>query len=118
MSLFVFLWSLLLIIPGIIKVISYSQAFYIKTENPQMSPMECLRASEDLMRNNKMEYFVLQLSFIGWFILCVLTFGLGFIYVLPYHSVTNAMYYRHLSPLAKIEIIENDTEIKNYIDNL
>ncbi|MDD4316555.1 MAG: DUF975 family protein, partial [Clostridia bacterium] len=101
--LLIVLWMLLFIIPGIIKAIAYSQVTYIKAENPDMDIMECLKESQRLMDGHKMEYFVMQLSFIGWFLLICITFGLAAIYVLPYHATTMALYYRALTP--QIEII-------------
>lgn len=104
--LLIFLWSLLLVIPGIIKAMAYSQVDYIKAENPDMDIMETLRESERLMKGHKMEYFVLCLSFFGWFLLVGITFGLAGIYVMPYFSTTRALYYRNLVP--KIEIASVD----------
>ncbi|MFW6312130.1 MAG: DUF975 family protein [Nanoarchaeota archaeon] len=94
--LLVFLWTLLLIVPGIIKSIAYSQINYIRADKSDLEIMQCLRESEELMYGHKMEYFVLQLSFIGWYLLCGITLGLACIYVLPYHSTVMAMYYRYL----------------------
>lgn len=104
--LFVFLWSLLLIVPGIIKAIAYSQVEYIKAENPDMDIMETLRESERLMNGHKMEYFVLCLSFIGWFLLVGITCGLAGIYVMPYFSMTRALYYRNLVPKVEISAVD------------
>ena len=104
-QIFVFLWSLLLIIPGIIKGISYSQVNYIRVENPDMGIMECIKESERIMQGHKWDYFVLQLSFLGWHILCVLTFGLLYIYVLPYFTMTKTLFYRQINPKYKVENI-------------
>lgn len=68
-SLFVFLWTLLLIVPGIIAVFRYSQAFYILADHPEKGVMECLRESKVMMTGNKGKFFCLALSFIGWAIL-------------------------------------------------
>ncbi len=95
-GIFVFLWSLLFIIPGIIKGISYSQAFYILLENPDMSTFECISASKELMSGHKAEYFVLMLSFIGWYLLGFATCAIAFIYVQPYLETVKANYYRYL----------------------
>lgn len=117
MVLIIFLWSLLFLIPGIIKAIAYSQALYIKAEKPDTEVMECLRESEELMRNHKMEYFILQLSFIGWYLLIGITFGLAYIYVGPYLSTTNTLYYRQLRPL-QVEINLLDGKIEDIADKL
>ena len=69
MSIFVVLWSLLLIVPGIIKMFSYSMSFYVLAQNPDMSIMECISESKHMMEGKKMNYFLLQLSFIGYYIL-------------------------------------------------
>jgi len=103
-TILIFLWTLLLIIPGIIKAIAYSQVNYIRAEKPDQDIMDCLKESENLMNGHKMEYFVLQLSFIGWFFLIPLTFGLVLIYLLPYYTATMTLYYRELRPKADEEI--------------
>ncbi len=81
MSLFIILWSLLLIIPGIIASYRYSQAFYILADDPSKSPMQCINESKEMMRNNKGTLFVLELSFIGWLILGFVA-GSGLSYLL------------------------------------
>jgi uncharacterized membrane protein len=95
-SLFITLWSLLFIVPGIIKAISYSQAPYIIAENPNMPAMEALRRSEEMMRGRKMEYFVLNLSFIGWALLAIPTLGLITIWLEPYMQMTMINFYSDL----------------------
>ncbi len=92
-SIFTFLWSLLFVVPGIIKSISYSQAYYILAEHPEMSGKEALDASVDMMDGHKMDYFVLILSFIPWCLLGAVTCGLGFLYVIPYMETTFANFY-------------------------
>ena len=83
-SLFEFLWSLLFVIPGIIKGIAYSFTPYILAENPNVGYREAIKISMVLTDGRKGELFLLSLSFIGWFILGAITFGIGFIYVIPY----------------------------------
>lgn len=97
-QIFVMLWSLLLIIPGVIKSLSYSMAFFVLAENPEMSGMEALNESKTIMKGHKWELFVLSLSFILWILLGVVTFGLAFIYVLPYMRVTMANFYNSIKP--------------------
>ena len=96
MSIFTFLWSLLLIIPGIIKGISYSMSFYILAENPDMSATDALNESKAIMEGHKMDYFVLTLSFIPWFLLMMITFGLAGIYVVPYMTLTITNFYHNI----------------------
>ena len=95
-TLFTFLWSLLLVVPGIVKSMAYSQTFFIMNEHPEYAGREAIDASQEMMRGHKWEYFVLNLSFIGWFLLSSLTFGLLLFYVMPYYQATMAEYYRYL----------------------
>ncbi len=92
-SIFTFLWSLLLVVPGIIKALSYSMSWYILVENPEMSPSEALNASKAMMDGHKADLFVLYLSFIPWFLLISVTFGIASIYVAPYMQTTVANFY-------------------------
>lgn len=93
-AVFVGLWSILLLVPGIVMGIAYSQSFYILNDQPDMEAMEVLRASKELMDGHKMEYFLLQLSFLPWMLLCV--FIVPLFYVVLYISATNAAYYDYL----------------------
>ncbi len=93
MSIFVTLWSLLLVIPGIIAAISYSQVPYILLDNPNMSAMDAIKMSKNMMQGHKADYFVLMLSFIGWSILAALTLGIGYLWLIPYTQVTMANFY-------------------------
>ena len=95
-GLFTFLWSLLLIVPGIIKACAYSQAMYVLAEDPGISPKEAIDKSKEMMEGHKMEYFVLSLSFIGWALLAPLTLGILYIWLLPYMQTTFANYYKSL----------------------
>lgn len=95
-AIFIFLWSLLLIIPGIIAALRYSMAFFILHDNPGMSGMEAIRQSSQLMKGYKGKLFMLYLSFIGWAILSVITFGIGFLWLAPYIQATLAAFYEQL----------------------
>ena len=75
-SIFVLLWSLLLIVPGIIAAFRYSQAFYILADDPNKGALECLRLSKEMMRDNKFKLFCVDLSFIGWLILAAIPAGI------------------------------------------
>lgn len=90
-GIFVYLWSLLLIIPGVVAAYRYRQAFYILLDHPEMSALECITASKNMMNGHKWELFVLDLSFIGWGLLTVIPFVS--VYVTPYMEVTCAGYY-------------------------
>lgn len=96
-NLFISLWTLLFIIPGIVKSYSYRLVPYIMAENPEMGWGEASRMSRDLMKGNKWKAFVLDLSFIGWKLLGALTLGLlDLFYVAPYVQATNAELYHAL----------------------
>ena len=97
MQFFIFLWSLLFIIPGIIKGIAYSMAPYILAENPEMTARDALNKSKEITQGHKGDLFVLALSFIGWILLTIVTFGLASIYVVPYIQATYANTYKKLS---------------------
>ena len=97
MGIFEILWSMLFVIPGIIKSIAYSMTFYIIAENPDISATDAIKKSQEIMQGHKMEYFILQLSFIPWLILTSFTFGLAGIYVLPYMAATRANFYKSIS---------------------
>lgn len=96
-ALFVFLWTLLLIIPGIIMSYAYSMAGYIMTENPEMSAKEAMEVSKKMMQGNKWRLFCLQFSFIGWMILGSLTLGIGFLWINPYMNAAVTSFYDDIS---------------------
>lgn len=102
MMIFILLWSLLLVIPGIIAAYRYSQAVFIMVENPDKGIMQCIRESKEMMVGHKMEYFILEISFFFWMLLGNFTCGLAYIYVYPYMTVTFANYYNHLKPVSVV----------------
>lgn len=106
-NLFTFLWSLLFVIPGIIKGLSYSMGMYILSEHPEMTATEALNESKRIMVGHKGELFVLYLSFIGWYLLAVPTFGLIFIWLTPYIKMTVANFYNAIKP--PVENISSST---------
>lgn len=97
MGIFIFLWSLLLIIPGIIAAYSYAMTPYILEENPSMSVMEAIRRSKEMMDGNKWRLFCLQISFIGWALLSILTCGVGFLFLTPYMSAAECAFFYEIS---------------------
>ena len=105
-GLFTSLWSLLLYIPGIIKALSYSMALYILAENPDMPALEAIDRSKKMMDGHKMDLFVLYLSFIGWGLLCGITFGIAAIWVIPYMQATMTNAYNYLKPAAPVAEVE------------
>lgn len=97
-SIFITLWSLLFVIPGIIAAFRYRMALYILIDHPEMSPLECIRESKRMMAGHKWELFCLDFSFIGWTILENFSYIGPFvlIYTLPYKGFTYALYYEAL----------------------
>ena len=95
-SILIALWSLLLVIPGIIKAYSYSMSYYILADNPAMSANTARVQSMELMNGNKWRLFCLDCSFIGWYILCALTFGILTLWVRPYHEAARAVFYQEI----------------------
>jgi uncharacterized membrane protein len=103
MMVYMFLWFLLFIIPGIIKAIAYSQVYFVLKDNPEIGINAAITKSRKLMHGYKWKYFVLQLSFIGWIILCLLSLGIGFLWLSPYLSASNAAFYNELVGKQKSE---------------
>lgn len=97
----IFLQLLLFIIPGIIAIYRYALIPYILAENPDMPVMEALELSKKMMVGNKMRLFGLQLSFIGWMFLSVLTFGIGFLWLSPYMEAATASFYESIKTKAE-----------------
>lgn len=101
-GIFTFLWTLLLIVPGIIKIMAYSQTYFIykdlndRGEADGLTLTDYITRSRRLMVGNKGRYFMLQLSFLGWWILGSITLGIGFIWIYPYYKLTMANFYQDL----------------------
>ncbi len=98
---YIFLWTLLLIIPGIIKAFSYAMTSYILKDNPEIKNNEAIEKSMQMMQGHKMDLFLLYLSFIGWAILSVLTLGIGFIFLTPYVNAAVSHFYEDLKEEAQ-----------------
>jgi uncharacterized membrane protein len=96
MGIFIALWSILLIIPGIIKSLSYSQTFFILRDHPEYTILQAITESRKRMNGLKWKYFLLNLSFIGWAILSVITLGIGLLWLSPYVSTSTATFYNEL----------------------
>lgn len=95
-NVFTFLWSLLFVVPGIIKSLAYSQANYVIHDNPRLKGKEAIEISKRMTNGFKGDLFSMYLSFIGWYILVGLTCGILSIYVTTYVETTAAMYYENL----------------------
>ena len=89
----IFLWSLLFIIPGIYVSYSYALVFYVKHDNPEFTWKECFDESERIMEGNRWRLFKLHCNFIGWYMLGALFAGIGLLWVIPYASVSTAVFY-------------------------
>ena len=96
-ALYVFLWSLLFVIPGIVAGFSYAMTDYILAENPELTADEAITQSKELMMGNRWRLFCLQFSFIGWDILATLAFGIGHLWLTPYKQAAYAAFYREVS---------------------
>ena len=96
MILFTLLWMLLLIIPGIIAAISYSMTFYILADDNSIGAMDAIEKSKRMMDGYKWKYFCLGLRFFGWALLCILTLGIGLLWLVPYMQVSMAKFYEDI----------------------
>lgn len=96
-SLYTALWSLLFIIPGIVKSYAYAMTPFIMAENPEMTASEAITASKEMMNGHKGELFTLDLTFIGWDLLCLLTLNIGHIWLNPYKNAAYAVFYKDLT---------------------
>ncbi|MBR4934102.1 MAG: DUF975 family protein [Clostridia bacterium] len=105
-GLFTFLWSLLFVIPGIVKGYAYSMSMYVLADNPGKPALECIRESQNITNGHKMDLFVLHLSFIGWVLLSVITCGIAYIWVGPYMSAAYANAYNSLKPVVEVQVEE------------
>ena len=92
-NLFTFLWALLLIIPGIMKAFSYALTPYIVMDEPELTARQAITRSCEIMEGRRWKLFCLSLSFIGWGILCILTFGIGILWLVPYMNASVAAFY-------------------------
>ena len=97
------LWSLLFIIPGIVKSYAYAMTPFIMAENPEMTASEAITASKEMMDGHKGELFTLDLTFIGWDLLCLLTLNIGHIWLNPYKNAAYAVFYKDLTASRRAE---------------
>lgn len=93
MVIFVMLWSFLLFIPGIVAAISYAMTFFIIADDPETGAMDAIDKSKKMMYGFKWKYFRLCLRYFGLSLLCLLTLGIGFFWLIPYIQITNAKFY-------------------------
>ena len=102
---YVFLWSMLLLIPGCIKAYSYAMTPFILKDNPEMKNNAAIEESMRMMDGHKLELFLLDLSFIGWAILSILTCCIGFLWLVPYMNMARVNFYEDLKK-ASVEVKE------------
>ncbi|MFH0710884.1 MAG: DUF975 family protein [Pseudomonadota bacterium] len=95
-TLFIILWMLLLIIPGLIAAYSYAMTFYVLADNKSTGALEAIKKSKEMMQGNKWKLFCLSFRFFGWVLLALLTLGIGFIWLIPYMSVSFAIFYNDI----------------------
>ena len=97
-AVFIGLWSMLLLFPGVIAYYRYSQAIYILVDDPTKSPMQCIRESKAMMAGHKGELFALDLSFLGWYLLSLIPmFGYAVrVWTVPYIGMTKTLYFEAL----------------------
>lgn len=96
-TLYIFLWSLLLVIPGIVAGYSYAMTEYILAESPNITASEAIQRSKVMMYGNRWRLFCLEFSFIGWSILATLTFGIGYLWLTPYMQAAKSAFFREIS---------------------
>lgn len=94
------LWTLLLIVPGIIKSYSYSMTLFIMRDRPELEYNAAIEESMRLMQGHKMQLFLLDLSMVGWLLLSILTLGIGFLFLVPYNYTAHAAFYEDLKAQA------------------
>ena len=107
MGIFIFLWTLLLVIPGIIKTFSYAMTPYILHEYPNVGVNDAIDISRKMMKGHKLDLFLLELSFIGWMILTAFSLGIGLLWLAPYMQTAHAGFYEEV----KAEYIEKYGEM-------
>lgn len=93
----VFLGMILFLIPGIIAAYSHAMVYHILAENPDMTVREAMAESRRIMKGNKFRFFRLQFSFIGWYLLVAITFGIAALWVVPYEQAAMAAFYREIA---------------------
>ncbi len=111
-GIYLFLWTLLLIIPGIIKMYAYRLVPYILADNPNIGHKRAIELSNQMTMGQKLDIFILDLSFLGWYLLGALAFGIGVLFVQPYYDATNAELYFELRQQALNRGITTEEELR------
>jgi uncharacterized membrane protein len=105
-TVFTFLWSLLFLIPGLVKHYAYSMSMYLLEEDPKLDPMVAIQRSQDMMQGHKWRLFCLELSYLGWFILSAFTFGILLLWVMPKFEVARYEFYLDLKQQRHVEVVD------------
>lgn len=108
-ALYTLLWMLLLIVPGIIAAIGYSQVFFIMSEDKSIPADAAMRQSKEMMMGHKTDYFLLQLSFLGWGLLSILTLGIGLLWLMSYVQTSNTIFYHRIKGLGSNSLTDSAT---------
>ncbi|MEW6184274.1 MAG: DUF975 family protein [Thermodesulfobacteriota bacterium] len=108
MLLFILLWTLLFIVPGIVAAFSYAMTFFLIADDPQLSGREALQKSKALMYGNRGKLFCLFWRFFGWFLLGIITMGIGFLWIIPYLQTALAKFYDDLKAEGKTTTMEGE----------
>lgn len=98
MGLFVMLWLLLFIIPGIVMSYAYAMTYFVMADDSKIGPLEAIRRSKEMMRGHKWKLFCLYCRFIGWSLLALLTCGVGYLWLIPYMQTAMAHFYEDVRP--------------------
>lgn len=106
-----FLWFLLLFVPGIIKSLAYSLTFFISKDHPELSAYECIQRSNDMMKGHKMQLFLLYLGFFGLAILSVFTLFIGMLWLIPFFQVCLAEFYENLKEEEEMKLAEAEAAL-------
>ena len=104
MGLKLFLWYLLLIIPGIVKAFGYALTPFLLVDCPELTPLQCIKLSDKMMKGHKFDLFYLYLSFIGWALLGILTLGIGYLWLYPYMYTSVAAFYQDVKEQYQAQI--------------
>ncbi|MFA5236062.1 MAG: DUF975 family protein [Bacilli bacterium] len=105
-TVFTFLWSLLFVIPGLVKHYAYSMSMYLLEETPTLDPLEAIKRSQDMMQGHKWRLFCLEISYIGWFILSAFTFGILLLWVMPKFEVAHYEFFLDLKQQRHVEVVD------------
>lgn len=115
-SLFAFLWTLLLVIPGIMAAYAYSMGFYIMNNDPDINAYDALRKSKETMSGYRMKLFLLDLSDIGWYFLGIFTLGILWLWVIPKHLTARVLFFNDLDRLTHPKPLIEDAETEETIE--